>query len=112
MAQNVFAATVPPLNAMLVVPPIAVTVPPQPLFRFGVDEIVKPVGSVSVNASPVSATPFVFVILNVSDVLPFSGIVGAPNVFMMLGGDTTVRFALAVLPVPPSVDETALVVLV
>jgi hypothetical protein len=45
-------------------------------------------------------------------VVPFSGMVGAPKVFVMLAGAATVRFALAVFPVPPLVDVTLPLVLV
>ena len=56
---------------------------------------------------------FVFglAMLNVSEVVPFSGIVAAPKSFVMVGGVATERFAVAVLPVPPFVEETAPVVL-
>ena len=50
--------------------------------------------------------------LNVSDVVPFSGIVAAPNALAIEGGEATVRLALAVLPVPPLVEVTAPVVFV
>lgn len=112
MVQKVFAATEPPLKLMLVPPAVAVTVPPHPLFRFAGLAIAKPVGRVSLNARPFSVMLLEFVILNVRDVVPFSGIVGAPNVLLMLGGDTTVIVAVAVLPVPPSVEVTAPVVFV
>jgi hypothetical protein len=51
--------------------------------------------------------------VNVSDVVPFSGMVAAPNAFVMLGGAATIRLAvLLVAPVPPLVELTAPVVLV
>jgi len=50
--------------------------------------------------------------VNVSDVVPFSGIVAAPNALVIEGGVATVRLAEAVLPVPPFVEVTLPVVLV
>jgi hypothetical protein len=45
--------------------------------------------------------------VNDSDVVPpVNGIVGAPNVFVRLGGATTVSDAFDVFPVPPSAEET------
>src|SRR5437868_561389 len=94
-------------------PATAVAVPPQVLLSpFGVATTV-PAGRVSVNATPVSATlVFGLVMLNVSEVVPFNGIVKAPNDFVIVGGAATVRFAVAVLPVPPFVELTLPVVLV
>jgi hypothetical protein len=52
------------------------------------------------------------VILNVSEVVPFSGMLAAPKALAMLGAVATVRLAVAVLPVPPLAEVTAPVVLV
>jgi hypothetical protein len=107
-------ASVAPASAAEPLPAVAVVVPPPqlPLRPFGV-AITRPAGKVSVNATPVSVNPeFGFVMLNVSDVVPFSGMVVAPKVFVIDGGDATVRFAVAVLPVPPLVEVTAPVVFV
>ncbi len=50
--------------------------------------------------------------VNVSDVVPFRGIVAAPKALAIEGGATTVRVAvLLVVPVLPSVEVIALVVL-
>lgn len=106
MVQKLFAGTVPPVRLIPVVPAFAVNVPPQPLTTPGVDETTRPVGNVSLNATPVSERPLVLVILNDKVVLPPSGIEGERNVFRMLGGETTVKLALDELPVPPSVDVT------
>lgn len=112
IVQNVFAATVPPVRLIDVLPPVAVTDPPQLFANPGAVETVSPAGKLSVNARPVSVMLFVFVILKETVVLPPSGIVGEANVFKIIGGETTVRFALDELPVPPSVDETGPAVLV
>jgi hypothetical protein len=56
--------------------------------------------------NPVSeVAPFGFVIVNVSDVEPLSGMVEAPNDFVIDGGASTVSVAVDVLPVA-SVDVT------
>jgi len=49
--------------------------------------------------------------VKLNEVAPFSGIVAAPNVSVIPGGEITLRFAVAVLPVPPLLDVTAAVVL-
>src|SRR6185369_14758444 len=51
------------------------------------------------------------VIVKLNDVVPFNGIVAAPNDLLIDGGATTVTFAEAVLPVPPLVELTLPVVL-
>ena len=102
-----------PDRLMLVDPATAVAVPPQ-VFEspFGV-ATTNPVGSVSVKATPASATEFPagLVTVKVKDVVPFKAIVAAPNALLMEGGATTARFADAVPPVPPFVEVTAPVVL-
>ena len=50
--------------------------------------------------------------VNVSDVVPFSGMLAAPNALVIDGGEATVKLAEAVLPVPPLVELTAPLVLV
>jgi hypothetical protein len=74
---------------------------------------VNPAGSVSLNSTPVrSVVAFGLVTVNDSDVVPFSGMVAAPNNFWIVGGPTTIRVAvLLVVPVPPSVELIAPVVL-
>src|SRR5258706_3027424 len=94
-------------------PATAVAVPPQVLVSpFGV-ATTKPAGRLSVKATPVSGMVLIagLVMVKVSDVEPFSGIVAAPNAFTMVGGVATDRFAVAVLPVPPLVELTLPVVL-
>src|SRR5579864_9594618 len=50
--------------------------------------------------------------VNVNDVVPFSGMLAAPKALVIVGGVATVKLAEAVLPVPPLVELTAPVVLV
>ena len=83
------------------------------LVRFGVLAITSPAGRLSVNARPVSATVVLgLVIENVNDVVPFKGMAAAPNDFVIDGAEATVKFAVAVFPVPPFVEVTAPVVFV
>jgi hypothetical protein len=111
--QVLLTATVPPVSDTLPDPATAVATPPQVLVSpFGVATTI-PAGNVSVKATPVSATAFAagFVIVNVSEVVPLSGIFAAPNALAIVGGVTTLTLADAVPPVPPSVDVTFPVVL-
>jgi hypothetical protein len=112
--QVPLVAIVPPDRVTVVEPEAAVIVPlPQvPVRPFGVDTT-KPAGSASVNATPASAIDALgFEMVKVSDVEPASPIEAAPNAFVMLGGVPTIRFAVAVFPVPPFVEVTGPVVLV
>jgi hypothetical protein len=104
--QLALAAIVPPLRLIVFVPAVAVIVPaPQvPVRPFGV-ETTSPAGNVSLKATPVSATVVLgFVMVKLSEVVPFSGILAAPKAFAMVGGATTVIEALEVLPVPALVE--------
>lgn len=111
--QFPLAASVAPVRLTEPPPAVASAVPPQVLLSpLGV-ATTKPAGKLSVNTIPVRLRPvFGFVILNVSEVVPFNGTLAAPNALMIDGGEATVRFALAVFPVPPFVDVTLPVVLV
>src|SRR5215831_14003911 len=112
-AHEALAARVPPDRLTELAPPVAVAVPPQVLFRFGVDATTSPAGRLSVKANPLSVTLlFGLLMLMVSKVVPFSGIFVGANVLVTLGGAATVRVAvLLVAPVPPLVELTAPVVL-
>ncbi len=105
--QELLAAMVPPVSAIVFVPGVAVIVPlPQePLSPLGV-ETTSPDGSASVNATPVKAVALPFWMVKVRLVEPFSGMLAAPNAFVITGGPTTVIEALEVLPVPPFVELT------
>jgi hypothetical protein len=112
--QEPLAAIVLPVKLILCEPPAAVTMPlPQvPVSPFGVDTI-NPAGSASANATPASATTELgFVIVKLSDVELVRPIDAAPNALLIEGGVATDRFADAVLPVPPLVEVTLVVVLV
>ena len=113
MVHDALVAIVPPVRLILVEPATAVAVPPQVFVRpFGV-ATTKPVGSMSVNATPVSPSVFAagFVSVKVRDVVPFKGTNAAPKALAMDGGATTPTLAEAVPPVPPSVEVTLPVVL-
>src|ERR1041384_4314972 len=113
MVHEPFAASVPPLRLMEPEPAVAVVVPPQLLLSpFGV-ATTRPAGSVSLNVTPLSARlVFGLLMLKVNEVLAFSRMLAAPKAFVIVGGVPTVRFAVAVLPVPPLVEVTLPVVLV
>jgi hypothetical protein len=107
-------AMVPLLRLMLVELATAVTVPPQLLVTPGVLATCNPFVSVSLNAIPFSAVELAagLVMVNVTVVVPLSGILAAPNALLIVGGATTVSVAvLLVVPVPPSVELIAPVVL-
>src|SRR5882724_9087626 len=111
--QVLLAATVPPVSETLPEPATAVAVPPHVLVNpFGVATTI-PAGKLSVNATPVSATALAagLVMVNVSEVVPFSGTLAAPKALAIDGGATTLMKAEAVPPVPPSVEVTCPVVL-
>ena len=111
--QEALAARVPPKRLAEPAPDTAVAVPPHVLFRLLGVATTNPAGKLSVKAIPVSVTAaFGLLTLKVKEVVPFSGIVAAPNALVIVGGLATVRFAVAVFPVPPFVELTAPDVLV
>ena len=111
--QLALAANVPAERLMLPEPATAVAVPPQVLFKALGVATTRPAGRLSVKAIPFSVTPvFGLLMVKVSDVVPFSGMLAAPNALVIDGGEATVKLAEAVLPVPPLVELTAPVVLV
>jgi hypothetical protein len=59
-------------------------------------ETTKPLGKESVKATPVSATGFEFVIVNVRLVLPLNNMLAAPKALAIDGGPTLVIFAVTV----------------
>jgi hypothetical protein len=99
IVQVPFAFNVPADNATLAEPAAAATVPPsQVVAALGVEAIVRPLGSVSVSAMPLSATEpaAVFGIVMVSVEIPPAGMVAGAKAFasvMVLR--LTVRFAVA-----------------
>jgi hypothetical protein len=104
-------ATEAPLNEMVRVAAVVVSVP----LQVGVLLLAtsNPAGRTSVNPTPVRVV-VVFVLFIVNDrvvVLPCAIEVGL-NPLLIAGGDTTVMPAVAVLPVPPLLDDTFPVVFV
>jgi hypothetical protein len=73
-------------------------------------DITKPDGSVSLKPIPVRVAPaFGLVMVKLKEVVPFRGMLAAPNVLLMVGAVTvaaTVMVAVDVLPVPPSMEVT------
>jgi hypothetical protein len=101
------AVNVPPDKLMLPLPPAAVTVPPQELVMFGVEATTKPEGKLSLKASPLSALAvFGLAMAKLTEVVPFKGMLAAPNALLMVGGAPTVKLAFVVLPFPASVEVT------
>src|SRR5260221_480463 len=94
--QEVLTASVPADRLTDEAPATAVAVPPQVLVSpLGV-ATTSPAGKVSVNATPASATVLAagLVMVNVSEVVPFNGMAGAPKALAIEGGATTVRTAV------------------
>src|SRR5215831_18032179 len=100
---------------MTPVPAVAVTVPLQALVTFGVldtTSVALPepplTGSVSLKATPVrspAAVVFGLLMVKVSVEVPFKGTLTAGlKALLMVGGATTVRFAVPVLPDPAVVS--------
>ena len=85
----------------------AVAVPEHVLAKLPGVATTSPAGRLSVNATPFKVR-LALVLLKVSVrlVLPFSGIVAAPNAFAIVGGLMTVKLALDVdcAPVPAAVE--------
>jgi len=90
---------------------VVVNVPPHTVAE--ALATVSPVGSVSVKATPFSATLLLagFVMVKVNDEVALRDIDVGLKTFAMEGGATTLTPADAVPPVPPSVDVTFPVVL-
>jgi hypothetical protein len=88
-----------------------VSVPPQTVAE--ALATVRPVGSVSIKATPVRATVLAagLVMVNVSEVVAFRAMLLGLNTLAIDGGATTLIEAEAVPPVPPSVEVTLPVVL-
>ncbi len=110
--QEALEAIVPPERLTEPDPATAVAVPPQVLVSALGVATTSPGGRVSVKAIPFRVIPvFGFWMVKVREAEPFSGTEAAPNALVMVGGVATIRFAVAVLPVPPLVELTAPLVL-
>src|SRR5438270_4066498 len=105
-----FTAIVAPVREMPV-GEVVVSVPPQTVAE--AFATVRPVGSVSVKATPVRGSTFAagLVIVNVKEVVAFSAMDEGAKTLAIDGGASTLRLAVAVPPVPPSVEVTFPVVL-
>lgn len=88
-------------------PAAAVAVPVHVLLNAGGVATTRPDGRLSVNVIAFSVRFWLLLeIVNVRLVVPFSGMVAAPNALAMLGGLMTVRLAEEVdsAPVPAAVE--------
>src|SRR5258707_693429 len=87
---------------------VVVSVPPQTVVVPVATD--NPAGSVSVNATPVSAVLALgFVIVNVSEVVPFRGIVVGLNAFAIDGGAITGAASTIKGALLPGVSKSPLV---
>jgi hypothetical protein len=110
--QLPLAAMVPPDRPTVPDPAAAVAVPLQ-VDVSPLDVATRsPAGRESEKVTPVMAVVPGLVMFNVREVVPLSGMVGAPKALAMVGGGRTARLADAVFPVPALVADTAPVVLV
>ena len=101
------AANAPPLRLIVVLPGEAGKLPPQLLMTFAGLATWRPEGRMSVNATPLKLSDaFGLLIVKVKLVVPPSGMLEAPNAFVIVGGEATVSVAIAVFPVPPLVELT------
>jgi len=106
------AAMAPPEKVSVVSFAFGAKVPPQLVDAPGVEATARPEGRASVKATPVSSFDALgLVMVKVSVVVPPGEMLAAPKAFAIDGGDSTVRLADAVVPVPPSVEVTAPVML-
>ena len=95
MVHDPALATEPPLSETM--PEVIKTVPPLQ-FPVAVPLAESPAGSVSVKFTPVKGVlAFGFVMVKLSVVVPFKGMVAAPNDLPIDGGATTVRVAVLLL---------------
>jgi hypothetical protein len=110
--HEVFGANVLPESVNTPDPAVAAAAPVHVVVRALGVATTNPAGKLSVNAMPVSEIVFVagLVIVNVKPVEAFSEMLVAPKAFTITGGVATLKFAVAVLPVPPFVEEIAPVV--
>ena len=113
--HDALPASVAPDRLMLPLPGVAVMVPPphEPLEPLGV-ATTRPAGRVSLKPTPLrELEPLGLLTVKESEVLAPTLIEAAPNDLLIDGGlgVVTVMVEVAVLPFPPSLDATALVVL-
>lgn len=100
------AISVPPVRLIPLPEAAIVPVPQLPVSPFGLDTA-RLLGKVSVKPTPLSATvAFGFVTVKLRLVVPFSGMLDAPNDLLNDGGASTVMLAMAVFPVPALLELT------
>src|SRR5260370_31778404 len=89
--------------------PESVGVPPHVFVRLGTTATTRPATRASEKVTPVkspAAVVFGLVMVNVTVVVPFKGMLGSKKALPILGGAVTVMLAFEVFPVPPSVEVT------
>lgn len=93
-----------PPSTMELEPAAAVTVPPHVLLNpLGV-ATTNPVGKTSLTLRATKSSPFGLFMVRVKDVVPPTETRGAPNAFVMIGGETTRMLAVAWPPGPLWID--------
>jgi len=112
-AHELLSAILPPVRLIDVLPAVAVNVPPHVLLAPGTAATCRPVGKVSLTATPLKAVPVLgLVMVKVKLEVPPTVVLAGEKALLMLGGATTVSMAVLLPePVPPSVEVTAPVVL-
>src|SRR6266849_4932579 len=112
-AHELLSAILPPVKLMVVSPAAGANVPPHVLLEPGTAATCRPVGKVSLTATPLKAVPvFGLVMVKVRVEVPPTAVVVGEKALLILGGATTVSVTVLLLePVPPSVEVTAPVVL-
>src|SRR5262249_3697360 len=106
--HETLTVSAPPDKLTVPDPAAAETVPPHELFNEGEAETIRPAGKVSEKEIPLRATElFGLLMVSVSEVEPFSGMLAAPKALAMVGGavggaiPTPVSVIVSVLPVMP-----------
>src|SRR5258708_26294106 len=112
--HELLGAMLAPLRATFEDPSVAVTVPPlQVVLGLPGVATTRPVGRLSVNAVPFNVKFWLLLlsIVMVRLVVPFNGIVAAPNALAMCGGLMTTRIADDALTALPASLESRVTVL-
>src|SRR5262249_54071101 len=94
------AGMVPLVRLTEVAAAAAVKYTPQLFTAAGVYATTNPLGRLSVNATPVSATALELFRVKVREVVPVCAIVAAPKALLIVGGETTVNGSVP-LVLPP-----------
>ena len=106
------ASPPPALSAPAVIPSQELTVPPQVELSAGGLAVSRPAGNRSSKLRPVIAAAVLLVRVKLSVAVPATGMVETEKALLMVGFGVKSMLALAVVPVPPLLEDTMPVVLV